>query len=155
MHHKAVLCYCEVCATTIGNKEIAEYLINNRGDVNFTDGRDVCPLLVALNDQSKEMITLLERYGATVPLSGGILLEAVEKDQLHRLELLLKAGAAVDEISSDGETALMHAVAMERLDAVKLLMSVGVSCILRDSFGCSARDLAGILRHQDILDALG
>lgn len=70
----------------------------------------------------------------------------------HRLilELGREHGAAVDAVDNEGLSALMHAAAEGRFNAVKALQVLGADVGLRDSGASSAHDLALAGGHAEV-----
>ena len=105
--------------------DLPEYLGLNRPDVN-TKGR----------------------FGNT-PLK----IAAVWGD-VDAIELLVAAGARINERNEDGMTALHHAAAQNHPQAVKKLIALGASVDTRDDDGKTPLELARILGNDDVIESL-
>jgi ankyrin repeat protein len=75
--------------------------------------------------------------------------------RLASAELLLKAGAAVNERQSGGFTALMAAAQNADTDLLRLLLAHGADPSITDEQGRSAADIARAAGHTEIEDQLG
>jgi hypothetical protein len=66
---------------------------------------------------------------------------AVTWGDIHAVELLLDAGAAINAKHEAGDTALHHAVRMGHFDIVRLLINRGADQSIRNGTGQLPRDL--------------
>jgi ankyrin repeat protein len=70
------------------------------------------------------------------------------------IELLVAAGARIDERNEDGMTALHHAAAQNHPQAVKKLIALGASVDARDDDGRTPLDWAKSLGNHDVIEWL-
>jgi len=95
---------------------------------------------------------------ATKAKPGTALMMAVESPSFKpdAITLLLKHGCPLDEVASDGDTALMKAVEEANVDAVAALVAAGADTTKTNEEGKTALDLAkqrGFKACQELLAA--
>ena len=73
---------------------------------------------------------------------------------LHELEAVRRMSAYLDRKDANGSTILMHAIWRHRLSHVTLLVQLGASLTLQDSFGNTPLHLACLRGHDGILQQL-
>ncbi len=148
--------------------EVAKILLDNGADVNARTQRRTTPLMEATSKSRRprfdeELVKLLVVRGAKfeaedddglTPLRPAIF--SIPAD-VEELKLLVSLGANVnwqgrkthhilgfeDHVIADGETYLMEAVKLGRLDAVKALLACGADKSLRDDSGHNAESYSG------------
>src|SRR5262249_43442209 len=108
-------------------------LLNHRGlDVNATDSEGMTALLWAAPWDDLETVKCLLGVGANVKATNGYdhstpLHEAATFGDSQMMALFIKAGADVNAVRGQGDTALMVAARAGVPDAVKLLLEHGAS----------------------------
>lgn len=113
-------------------------LLQARGaDVNTINRHGFRPLSVAVTNRDEEVVRLLLGYGAdpNAKLVGSPLLtEAIGRDSAGIIQALVEKGADVNAAREEyGDTPLMIAVALQRMAAVKLLLSRGADIRAKDA----------------------
>ena len=113
-------------------------LLQARGaDVNTTNRNGFSPLSVAVTNRDEEVVRLLLDYGVdpNAKLVGSPLLtEALSRDSAGIFQALVEKGADVNATREGyGETTLMIAVALQRMEAVTLLLSRGADIRAKDT----------------------
>jgi ankyrin repeat protein len=103
-------------ACFFGHGEVAEFLVENRADVNMRahNGQQVMPIHAASASGQLEIVQLLLAHGADVNAQqeGGFvpLHNAAQNGQLEMVRLFLDKGADVNAANKDGLTALHYAL---------------------------------------------
>jgi ankyrin repeat protein len=150
-------------AVRFDQPEVAKILLDHGADVNARSQSGMTPLMEATSKSRRprfdeKLVKLLVARGAKfeaedafglTPLRPAIFSTPADVEEL---KLLVSLGANVnwqgrkvhrisgyaDHIISDGETYLMEAVELGRLDAVKALLACGADKSLRDDSGYNA-----------------
>ena len=138
--------------------DIIKTLVENGADVNVMSGdaKGNSPLLMAMLDNNKELISYLLSKGADVnkhnKLGSSPLLGTCITGDIENLRLFLKHGANINAPTSlrdplqeidqivEGITPLMMAAATGHTQISDLLMAHGASIGLKDSLGRTAAD---------------
>lgn len=113
-------------------------LLHARGaDVNVINLNKFSPLSVAVTNRDEEVVRLLLDFGAdpnAQPAGSPLLTEALSRDAPGIFQVLLEKGADVNATREGyGETTLMIAVALQRMEAVKLLLNRGADIRAKDA----------------------
>lgn len=110
-------------------------------NVNNINLNEFSPLSVAITNRDEKMVRLLLDYGAdpnSQPAGQPLLTEALSRGSAKIFRELLDKGADVNAVRRGyGDTPLMLAVAMQRMAAVKLLLSRGANIRVKDVDGKS------------------
>ena len=113
----------------------------NGADVNNINLNQFSPLSVAITNRDEKMVRLLLDYGAdpnSQPAGQPLLTEALVRGSAEIFRTLVDKGANVNAARERyGDTPLMIAVAMQRMAAVKLLISRGANIRAKDTDGKS------------------
>jgi uncharacterized protein len=115
-------------AASRGEPEVVSALLDSGANVNATDNKGLNALLYSLDDEN---IAHGEDH-KTLPARR---LEAARR-------ILLSKSLDVNTQNADGETALMRAVRLENVDAIKLLLARGADVNRSDVFGDTASTIA-------------
>jgi ankyrin repeat protein len=107
-----------------GNKDVANFLLENNVDVNF------------------------------VSKSGTALMACVVKGQFEMVDALLLKGANVDLVDDNGVTALMLAVQFKNVAIVTLLLEYKANKLLLNKEGKSAFEYAVFSGNEEIIKLL-
>lgn len=106
-------------------------------DVNTTGQTGFSPLSVAVTNRDEEVVRLLLGYGAdpnAMLVGSPLLTEALSRDSAGIFQALVEKGANVNAARQEyGDTPLMIAVALQRMAAVKLLLSRGADIRAKDA----------------------
>jgi len=122
------------------------------------DARDrhgVTLLCLAARNRHRSIAQLLLDRGASVDLASEDrgytpLMDAALVGSPELLDLFLSAGADVDAVSKDGQTALIVAVGRNDAETVRKLLAHGADPDIADKLGLSARKYAALFRKPDI-----
>ena len=121
------------------NLDMVRFLVENGADVNAVEGKYNQNVLgLAVGSGNLEKIQYLLDAGADIhyqrPSGYDVLIDAMygrdillDKNLISILNLLISKGAAVNGITSYGETAIKVAARVGRFDAVKLLLNAGAN----------------------------
>ena len=114
-------------AARVGQKEVVQWLVNKKADVNARDGRKSTPLHEAAVGNSAAVIDILLKAGAKLEALDNDghtpLLVAASKGSKETVEALLRAGANVSPSDTQGMTSLHLAAARGEKDIVTILVS--------------------------------
>lgn len=141
--------------------ESVRALLNAGADIAMADDRGFTALFPAAFRCEVPMLELLLSSKADVTTKakpGTALMMAVESPSFKpdAITLLLKHGCPLDEVASDGDTALMKAVEEANVDAVAALVAAGADTAKTNQEGRTAMDLAkqrGFKACQELLAA--
>lgn len=125
------------------------------GAQSFDASETLTPLILAVWVGNDAMAQALVDAGAAV--EGGDprpLNYAVDRGDLHMVNLILRAGADVNGADASGTTALMTAVQEEDVETVQWLLEAGAAVDLKDEDGDTALSHAGIEGCEDIFEIL-
>ncbi len=154
-----------------GNAPAALYLIEHGANIHMFDvlhtSLTLCHYAIekfpANAVEFRNIQTLLLEKGAHVDISTNSLkwtplFHTVSRHQdsssSKHLNLLLRMGADVNYIDTNGRSALMLAASMGRLDAVEALLNNYAECNKLDKFGWSALMLGAYYNHYHICSFL-
>jgi ankyrin repeat protein len=136
-------------------EDVQEFL-SAGADVNIQGRNDYTPLMMALDDDNRDVVILLLEAGADVnactekgitPLRIAVL----TRDNLEIIRLLLDAGADVNAGDNTGTTPLMIALQREfNIDVVNLLLDSGADVMARDNRGRCPEDLVSYFEGHEI-----
>jgi ankyrin repeat protein len=120
-----------------GHAEVARQLMTVGADVNRVDLQKEIPLSLAVDARSEACVKLLLDAGAKLPKRKDLALlsAAARVNDTAIIDLLLRAGANVDQLNSVKQTALFVAAESGHLDAVKRLLAGGANVNARDGDG--------------------
>jgi len=126
-------------AATSDHLRVAQYLLDNKANVNVKIRNGDTPLTVAAMSGHKAMVELLLSHGADVNAEGGFgytaLLQAASRGFQAVAEVLLANKADVNAAKDDGETPLHLAAGSGRAKIVQMLLAAGADPNLRDKNG--------------------
>ncbi|XP_050409060.1 putative ankyrin repeat protein RF_0381 [Patella vulgata] len=143
-----------------GNAGIVDILLYNHGcDVNLSDKVGVTPLLLAVEQNEIEIVTLLQTHGADVNKqnSRGMspLHLAIKKGSKHIVDILLNNHSCDVNLSDkEGITPLLLAVEQNEIEIVTLLQIHGADVNKQNSRGMSPLHLAIKKGSKHIVDIL-
>lgn len=104
-----------------------QYLVNNGGDINFTENNGLTPLMLAAKGKSKSatkaLIKLRAKLDQTDNAGRTALMHAVTSSSEDICEMLLRAGAKADLKDTDGKTAFDFSTKLDNKGIGKLLQS--------------------------------
>ena len=129
---------------------VVQCLLNVGVSGNVTDHRGVPALIIAIRNGAWRAVELLSESTIDVDAIAAdsrctALVELAALRQPTLVKHLLTAGAAVDHVSTSGQTALMIAVGIKDLPTAKVLINHGADPDRTDALGVSARRYAALL----------
>ncbi|CAK9863968.1 unnamed protein product [Sphagnum jensenii] len=146
-----------VIVSAMGHHDCAALLLDHGADINHTDVDGRVPLIEALIARHMELAKLLWERGARLTAAGNIgsfLCAAARDGNLELLQDFLDFEADINEIDSNGLTALHSAVAEGHLHTAKFLISHGANIWKMDNGGLTPLDLACQLDKHEIIAVL-
>lgn len=114
-------------AAEYGHKNMIEFLLENKANVNVRTHQNETPLMFASWKGHNEIVSLLLENGADVNAESNkgktALMIAAECGRTKAVKLLLENGASIDKKNNEGKTALMLAAEKGHTSIVKLLLA--------------------------------
>ena len=146
-------------AAKIGDlKTIKDLILNQRVNVNYSDGGGLTALHYAALNGHKDCLEALIKAKADVKAvaNDGWTALHVAANNGHKvcLELLIKANADVNARHQDGVTALFVAAQNGRKDCMEVLIKANADVNVRNQDGVTALHYAAQNGHKDCLEAL-
>lgn len=137
------------------NLELVKFLIESGEELNRENSSGENAVYISAAGR-KEILQLLLKNGASSKCKKPALAQAVTKNGLGNIELLLKAGVNVDEVNYEGYTALMHAINNDNSEAAEFLINHGANVNLqtRDTSQYNALYLAVSRKNKEIVSQL-
>jgi len=135
-------------ASSLGNKEVVEFLLKYGANVNVLDRWGGTPLKDAKAGGLEEICALLERHGAVAsfdaqnPPSMMALSAAVEQGSVDTVQRLLDNGVEPDQLNFDLRAPLHLACASGQLEIAEKLLQKGASVNIFDRYGKMPVDYA-------------
>lgn len=134
---------------------MVEYLLKQGASVHMRDRDRRTPLLVAIDWDHHDVIDLLVRGGSHLSLPPETLAEsmnsAARKGDIRRLESYRRAGANLADKDTAGRTAAHAAAECRQIEVMAYLLEYGFYTEATDVYGHTAKDIASILGHQDLV----
>ena len=125
-------------AAKVGDVPRIRQLIKDGARVNATDKSGSTALFLSAQQGEVDSARVLLRSGADVEGRGGAmtpLAAAALRGHTQMVQLLLRAGAAVNAVGMNELTPLMNAVKLNRMDAARALLKAGASTSGTDRAG--------------------
>jgi ankyrin repeat protein len=105
--------------------------------------------LILINAEAqKEIKNLAQKYVVLKKLRQNalnaklIIAARMRKDKMFFIDLVKKQGAQINAIDLHGKTALIHAVILKDYETATILLELGISTNIKDSFGKTALEYA-------------
>ncbi|KAK9268938.1 hypothetical protein L1049_000704 [Liquidambar formosana] len=139
-------------AASKGSENCASLLIRYGAEPNSRDFNGNVPLWEAILGGHEPVIKLLVQNGAKIYSGdvGRFACTAAERKNLNLLREIFRYGGDITCPKSNGTTALLVAVRKGNTEMVKFLLDQGADIDRPDMHGCTPRDLAEQLGHEDI-----
>ncbi|XP_014290388.1 ankyrin-3 [Halyomorpha halys] len=137
---------------------LIEYLLTYNVDVNGQDADGASPLFEAIRWDNIESVkalmtwTILDTNNTRKSDGWSCLHEAVYRDSLNIVELLLDRDAYIDAQTNAGDTPLHLAVENNRYKIAKKLIKSGANVNIKNSDGKTVFDVAKSLDRKEILN---
>lgn len=143
-----------------GNREVTEYLISRKVDLELKNRVGDTALAVAVGNMQFDVAEMLIKAGANIdiPISGEseetlLMRAAVDSPKLAEL-ILKKDGSLVNKRSVQSETPLMAAARYGSPQSLQLLLNAGADPHLRNKKGQTAKDIAKESKNKKALEIL-
>lgn len=144
-------------ALGLGNREVAEYLLDHGADVSLTKD-DRTTLHAAARGGDVQLIRRVLAQGLPVDVRDDLhdtpLFDAVSSEQLEAIRLLADSGADVNARAAFEMTALHEAAMSGRTETVRLLLELGADPTLVDVKGDSPEAYARSGHHTECAEVL-
>lgn len=145
-------------SVTEGNAHAVDLFIRAGLPVDTRDKKGVPILCLAVRAGNRAIVDLLLDSGSDVNVQSedrgnSPLMDAAANGNCAIIGDLLEAGAALDLLSKDGQTALIIAVGKNDVASSTLLLEAGADPELTDKLGLSARKYAKLF-HDPAMNAL-
>lgn len=128
--------FCAVIENTLG---VAEYMIENGADVNFTNKIGRTALIIASMYGNDKMVEMLVKHGANINLFDNdgktALMYLCGNGKKETVEMLIDHGAYIDVSDNSKHTALMHAYESGNYEIMEILIKRGANINAVDNFG--------------------
>lgn len=137
-----------------GNLRAVESLLDGGADPNWSFANSTMLQSAAGLDDIK-MVSLLLEFGADVNLRARpenftpLMQAALETPDTQMFELLVSAGARLDDVTHGGMSALMVAAEHSNIEAIRFLIAAGADIYLRTPQGKTAYDIAVKEGHSE------
>lgn len=134
-------------AINAGRPEIVEFLLKHGANSTFRPNNKTSPLLEAASKGNLKIVRMLLKHGAVVDdpddANETPLLRAVQlSGSSDVIRELLSAGANINFRNKFGDNAVMLAALQHNIEAVKLLIGLGVDACAKNDDGETAIDRA-------------
>ncbi len=146
-------------AVTEGNIEAVDQFLKTGMSPDTANSDGVPVLNAAVRNHQEAVAQLLVDRGADVNITSADryntpLMEAAGRGMISLVNVFLEQGAAVDQQTANGQTALMLAVSEGFEDTALLLLRSGADPHTTDKLGMSARKYAELYRHTQIVEEI-
>lgn len=127
--------------------------------VNSRTSEGVPLLCVAARSELLDKVEWLVERGADINAISNdrgysAVMDAVWRKNIKITEYLIKKGANLDVISSDGQPILVLAVGNGNIPIVKLLLEHGADPDIKDSMGMSAREYVNLFKQAGLMELM-
>ncbi|KAK5645048.1 hypothetical protein RI129_006348 [Pyrocoelia pectoralis] len=146
-------------ASYYGHQEVVNLLLlSTKENINYADGKQRTPLLLAAEKGYTQVVQLLLENGAYVNAKNNCNLTAIcyavmQSDE-KGVKTLLDYGAHTEYRRSSGKTPLLLASSIGCLEIVKLLINYKCDLSVKDNHQCTALFLASEAGHIEIVKYL-
>ncbi|KAI8965479.1 ankyrin repeat-containing domain protein [Daldinia sp. FL1419] len=140
--------------------EIVRILLLFGADPNAPDGRNMTPLILAVEESFRDAVTMLLKYGADPNLAAGPESEtpfaiSVVEDKYDLARILLTYGGDVNHTLTNGDTALMAAIIKKRSKRIiDMLLEYGSDANVKNREGHSPLFEAILSNRIEIVTSL-
>ncbi|PWQ97104.1 hypothetical protein DKW60_11130 [Leucothrix pacifica] len=142
-------------AVESGNLEMAEYLLDNRANINQPNSNRTTPLHIASRAGNLNMVNFLLENGAAPDATDndGVtpLHEVAAAGHFDIMQQLVIKGANTEARTVRGWLPMHHAARFGHIRIVSTLLYRGTPMYIRTNDGKSIFDLAKIAGHEDLL----
>jgi ankyrin repeat protein len=134
--------------------EMKAFYEKNTELINSTDDRKSSPLILACYRANVEVALFLADKVKDINYNSGMgsaLMAAVMSGNVLITKKLIEKKADLNQIDSDGKTALIYAVFFNKNDIAKLLIEAGANKSIKDSEGKTALDFANFNKNTELI----
>lgn len=148
-----------IIAAYQGHKDIVEYLLKKKANIDKQDGFGASALHMAIANNQVDIAAILLAKGANINLrsvSGKIPMQmAVENENIPIIDLFVKRGVDVKApIDQFNRTLLHRSAILGKAKVVEYLTGKGVDINLKDKTERTAADLAAAAGHGNVVALL-
>jgi len=139
-------------ASHVGNRDIATYLLDNHARIDA--------FAMAMLGEADLLKPIFKAFPKTHSIPGPhgipLLCHAIYgRDKADDVfELILESGADLNQASNSGQSALMAAASVGRVEIIKALLEKGADIRQKDAKGKTAVDYARSRKHDDAIKLL-
>ncbi|MDR1747929.1 MAG: ankyrin repeat domain-containing protein [Spirochaetaceae bacterium] len=147
---------CLASFVTAGDIDTASMFLTAGISVNARDSDGTPMLCVAARAEQTDMINLFITKGADIDAVSSdrgysAVMDAVWKSRYEMVKILVDAGANLNFVSRDGQTALVLAVGAGNEPICELLSTHGADVNMKDRMGMSALDYAKLFKKENLV----
>jgi ankyrin repeat protein len=145
-------------AINSGRHQNLSLLLDRGANREARDDSNQHPFIEAVRKADSVAVQILLQHGVQPDVQSGsgnsALIVAATTGSVDTMRILIEAGANLDIRNQQGQSALMRAAISDQQDAVVLLLEAGADTRLVDGDHKTARDLAKLTEHLEILELL-
>lgn len=150
-------------AATIGNREMAELLVERGADINIQANNFETPVLTAARFGRKDVFSFLLSSGAALDITDGngnnMLFNCILDQDPKAVDMLLEAGMDPNCQDADNRAYALHAAMVLAIhtgqtDSVECLLKHGADPNVRDQHGMKPMKMAKIANNDDLIKLL-
>ena len=141
-------------AATAGHLVACKFLLSRGAATSPKDSWNNTPLDDAMNNDAKDVQSLLVDAGATVgdaQVAAQKLFSAISGGDLARIEAIVSAGTPVTAVDGDNRSAMHHAAAKGDVKVMQYLIGAGAKLDIIDNFGLTPLGEADRHRSRTVL----
>ena len=145
-------------AAVFGHRDVAEYLLAHRAEVDQVSAGGQTALMLAAVDGKPDVAELLLQHGANINAKSNDgstpLSYAVSGGRFDVAKMLLDHGAGVNMSDASGLTPLHEAAGDGHKDLAELLLARGADLMAKDNHGATPLHYAAAKGHDDVAELL-
>lgn len=146
-------------AVKTGSIENAKQALSEGVDINCTaDGGKETVLHIAVRSGSEDMLAFVLSHQPDTEVHDGMgytpLIGAARNKEANKIDMLLKAGAAIDGKDTKGHTPVWHAINFKNIDTAKQLLAKGADAAQQVDEDTSLADFARQKDFPEFADSI-
>ena len=139
--------------------EFIELLVQANADINSFTSRKYPALAIALRQNNRQIASLLIQRGANLNrreavVSPFLYFVKSRNPDIKLLDLLIRAGADINETDGEGNTALMFSVLSSNMELIQALLKHKPNKQAKNTFNKTALKLAKEMKNQHVVALL-